>query len=196
MNKKEFIQFALPYVMEATTGTGVFPAVALARAIVETSDGRGNYATKDLHRVANNFFGITAQPGYNGKKILVKTWEGKKIATQPGEKFIGEKNGRFEYMRFFRAYNTPADSFKDFVALIKTKRYKAALNAPDAITQAAMISEAGYATAPNAKDLFVKLTKEAQSVLSKFVDVVKSNPVKFSSVALLLSVALVLTLSK
>jgi len=196
VNKKEFIQFALPYVLEATNGTGVFPSVALARAIIETSDGRGNYATKDLHRVANNYFGITAQPGYKGKKILVKTWEGKKIATQPGEKFLGEKNGRFEYMRFFRAYNSPADSFKDFVKLINTTRYKAALNAKDAATQAAAISAAGYATAPNAKELFVKITKEAESALSKAIDVVKKNPVKVSAVALLLGVGLLFALTR
>lgn len=193
MNKKEFIQFALPYVLEATNGTGVFPSVALARAIIETSDGRGNYATKDLHRVANNYFGITAQPDYKGKKILVRTWEGKKIATQPGEKFLGEKNGRFEYLRFFRAYSTPKDSFNDFVALMRTKRYKQALSAKTATEQAAAISRAGYATAPNAESLFVTITKEAESVLSKAGELIKTNPGK-SALTLAVGVLLVWSL--
>ena len=196
MNKKDFIKFALPYVMEATKGTGVFPGVALARAIIETSDGRGNYATKALHKDGNNYFGITAQPGYKGKKILVQTWEGKEIPLQPGEKFLGREGNRFKYMRFFRAYSTPADSFKDFVRLINTTRYKAALKAPDAVTQAAMISAAGYATAPNAKSLFVALTKEAENVLGKAVEVVKTNPVKSSALLLLLGVGIFAALNR
>lgn len=196
MNKKEFIQYALPFIVEATKGTNVQPSVVLARAIIETGDGRGNFATKDLHRIANNYFGITAQPGYQGKKILVQTWEGKEIPLQPGEVFLGKDGNRWKYKRWFRAYNSPLDSFKDFIRLMHTRRYKHVLNAPDAATQARLISEAGYATAPNAKELFVKLTKEAQTAIEKVLDAVKKNPGTTGVVALLLGVGVLYALTR
>ena len=185
MTKREFIKSITPAAVAAAKGSAIFPAVIIARAIIEAGDGKGNYGTHKLVNEANNYFGITASKAYTGEKILVKTWEGKKIPVYGEEKFLGEKNGRFNYLRYFRAYPDATASFKDFVKLVSSGRYKAAVDASNAAEQAGIIARAGYATAKNAEKLFFDITKEVQSALGKAVEVVKQNKGKAAGVGVI-----------
>jgi flagellum-specific peptidoglycan hydrolase FlgJ len=175
MTKREFIKAITPAAIQAAEGSAIFPAVIIARAIIEAGDGKGNYGTSKLVTDANNYFGITASKNYTGAKELFKTWEGKKITIYGEEKFLGEKNGRYNYLRYFREYPTAAASFKDFVKLVSSGRYKEAVNAPNAKEQAGIIARAGYATAKNAEKLFVDITGEVQSAIDKAIEIVKEK---------------------
>lgn len=179
MDQKEFIRTITPPAIRASKGTNIFPSVIIARAIIEGGDGKGNYGDSILITQANNYFGITANQNYNGPKILVRTWEGKPINIYWDEKFLGEENGRYKYLRYFKKYDTPEDSFKSFVNLVSNGRYKEANQAGTAEEQAGIIARAGYATAKNAEELFTSITRKVQSGLSKVLEVVKENKFTF-----------------
>jgi len=174
-----------PAAIKATAGSKIFPAVAIARAVIESGDSKGNYGTSPLTKY-NNYFGMTANKNYTGKKVLVKTWEGIKIPIYGEEKFLGMDGKRYMYMRYFRAYDKPEDSFNDFVRLVSNGRYKEAVKATTPAQQAAIISRAGYATAANAEELFIKVTNKVSGALDKLIDVVRKN--KTLSVEILLGI--------
>lgn len=86
----------------------------------------------------NNMFGIKADAAWTGKKIAVPTHE--------------VVNGnRIAVTSYFRAYDSPRDSFADFAKFIKANpRYKTALQyTTDPIMFSKHIAAAGYATDPN-----------------------------------------------
>ena len=175
MNRTDFINYVSPFAIAACKGTGVLPQVAIARAIIESGDGKGNYAVNPLQTEDNNFFGMTWTG--TGDYTLVKTWEGYKIPVKAPDEYIGEQNGRFIYNRAFKSYNSPLESFQDFVRLMGTARYKAALNATDTATQAGIIADAGYATAPNAKSLFVTVANEVDDMWDDIQAYATAHPV-------------------
>jgi flagellar protein FlgJ len=85
-----------------------------------------------------NLFGIKA----------TQNWTGKVVEASTTEYINGVKQKRIEK---FRAYDSYADSFKDFANLIKNNaRYQHAVANVDNITQyAKAMKQAGYATDPN-----------------------------------------------
>ena len=184
MNRTDFINYVAPYAVAACKDTGVLPQVAIARAIIESGDGTGNYATNALQTEDNNFFGMTYTG--TGDYTLVKTWEGYKIPVTPPAEYLGTQQvgttTRYIYNRPFKSYNSPLESFQDFVRLMQTSRYKAALNATDTATQAAIISDAGYATAPNAKSLFVEVANEVDDMWSDIETYVSSHPIEAAAI--------------
>ena len=138
MNKQEFLSLIVPLAQAEAkrrkdAGTGfVLPSVCVGQAALETGWGGSSLMTK-----ANAFFGIKATASWGGKVFSSKTQECYDSVTYT------------TITAAFRAYDTPADSVKDYYDLITgSTRYAAAVNATDARTAITVIKEGGYATSP------------------------------------------------
>ena len=121
---------------EAERATGIPAKFMLGQAALETGWGKREIRNSD-GSASNNLFGIKAGPGWTGK-----------VATATTTEFInGVAHTRVER---FRAYATPADSFKDYAKLITNNpRYDQVLaHAKDASGFAHGLQRAGYATDP------------------------------------------------
>ncbi len=121
-------------VINAARGTGLFPSLFMAQAILESGNGKSTLASK-----YNNHFGIKATKDWKGKVIDMKTRE--------------VYDGRSVYIKDgFRWYDKAEDSFKDRVAFLKNNaRYTryGVFSAKTPEEQADALQRAGYATAPN-----------------------------------------------
>lgn len=121
---------------EAERVTGIPAKFMLSQAALETGWGKREIRNQD-GTVSNNLFGIKAGPGWKGK-----------VATAVTTEYVnGVPRTRVEK---FRAYDSPADSFKDYARLITNNpRYEKVLaNAKDAAGFAHGLQKAGYATDP------------------------------------------------
>jgi flagellar protein FlgJ len=108
----------------------------LGQAALETGWGKRQIKNADGSN-SHNLFGIKAGPGWTGK-----------VATAVTTEYVnGVPRTKVEK---FRAYDTPADSFKDYAKLITTNpRYEKVLaSANDAAGFAHGLQRAGYATDP------------------------------------------------
>lgn len=118
-------------VINAAKGTGLFPSLFMAQAILESGNGQSSLAKK-----YNNHFGIKASRSWKGKVIDMKTRE--------------VYNGKDVYIKDgFRWYNNPKDSFKDRVDFLKNNpRYTkhGVFSAKTPEEQADALQRAGYAT--------------------------------------------------
>ena len=124
------------HAQEAEKATGIPARFMLGQAALETGWGRREIRNPDGSS-SNNLFGIKAGPG----------WKGKVVTATTTEYVNGVPQTRVEK---FRAYATPADSFKDYAKLITNNpRYEKVLaNAKDAQGFAQGLQRAGYATDP------------------------------------------------
>lgn len=154
MTRQEYIQKFGGVVINAAKGTGLFPSVMMAQAILESSDKHGVPGNSSLARLYNNHFGIKADKSWTGKKVNLKTRE----VFDGKETILGD---------YFRVYDEPIQSFKDRVVFLQRfKRYEKAgmfiAKTPD--EQAEALLRAGYATDPNyaiiLKSLIRKLNLE------------------------------------
>lgn len=121
---------------EAERTTGIPAKFMLGQAALETGWGKRQIMNAD-GSASNNLFGIKAGPGWKGK-----------VATATTTEYVnGVPTTRVER---FRAYDTPADSFKDYAKLITNNpRYEKVLaSAKDASGFAHGLQRAGYATDP------------------------------------------------
>ena len=121
---------------EAERTTGIPAKFMLSQAALETGWGKREIRNQD-GTSANNLFGIKAGPGWKGK-----------VATAVTTEYVnGVPQTRIEK---FRAYDSYADSFKDYAKLITNNpRYEKVLaNAKDATGFAQGLQNAGYATDP------------------------------------------------
>ena len=108
----------------------------LAQAALESGWGKHEIKFAD-GKSAHNLFGIKAGEQWTGRTAYANTSE-----------FIdGVKVARVEK---FRAYDSYAESFKDFVNLLKSNpRYKQVLqNVHDPISYSSAMQKSGYATDP------------------------------------------------
>jgi flagellum-specific peptidoglycan hydrolase FlgJ len=150
MTRQEYIQKFRNVVIEAAKGTGLFPSVMMAQAILESSDKNGVPGNSSLAKIYNNHFGIKADKSWTGKKINLKTrevFDGKEVV-------IGD---------FFRVYDEAIQSFKDRVAFLKKhSRYTKAgvFTAQTPEAQASALQLAGYATDPNYASMINSLIKK------------------------------------
>jgi flagellar protein FlgJ len=121
---------------EAERATGIPAKFMLGQAALETGWGKREIKNPD-GSASNNLFGIKAGPG----------WTGKVASATTTEYVNGVPHTRVEK---FRAYDTYADSFKDYAKLITSNpRYEKVLaNAKDATGFAHGLQRAGYATDP------------------------------------------------
>ncbi|MBZ2209039.1 flagellar assembly peptidoglycan hydrolase FlgJ [Massilia soli] len=121
---------------EASRATGIPAKFMLGQAALETGWGKREIKNAD-GSTSHNLFGIKAGPGWKGK-----------VATAVTTEYVnGVPRTRVEK---FRAYDSYADSFKDYAKLIThNPRYEKVLaNATDASGFAQGLQRAGYATDP------------------------------------------------
>ncbi|GGY75422.1 flagellar assembly peptidoglycan hydrolase FlgJ [Pseudoduganella plicata] len=122
---------------EASRATGVPAKFMLGQAALESGWGRREIKAAD-GSTSHNLFGIKAGAGWKGKTVDVATTE-----------YVnGQPTRRIER---FRAYDSYADSFKDYARLITNNpRYEKVLaSGGDATAFARNLQKAGYATDPN-----------------------------------------------
>jgi peptidoglycan hydrolase FlgJ len=136
---------------EASRATGIPAKFMLGQAALESGWGK-NVMVKADGTSSHNLFGIKATKGWSGKVVETTTTEYVNgVAYRKKEKF--------------RAYDSYADSFKDYARLLKTSpRYQNVLaNSNDASSFAQGLQRAGYATDPQ---YAAKLTRIIQKSLS------------------------------
>jgi len=132
----------------ACKGTGLFPSLMMAQAILESSGtvkGESIPGASKLARVYNNFFGIKDQPG--------DEWKGDNINIPTREVIKGKEIMINDY---FRTYPDPFACFMDRNRFLKKNpRYEKAgvFKAKTPQEQAEALKKAGYATDPD----YVKL---------------------------------------
>ncbi|WP_292040055.1 flagellar assembly peptidoglycan hydrolase FlgJ [Massilia sp. UBA6681] len=136
---------------EAERATGVPAKFMLGQAALESGWGKRMIRNADGSS-SNNLFGIKAGPGWKGKVATAVTTEYVNgVARQKVERF--------------RAYDTPADSFKDYANMLaKNPRYEKVLGSGgDAAAFAHGLQRAGYATDPQ---YAAKLTRVIKNSLA------------------------------
>lgn len=136
-NSKDFHQRMYPHAEAASRATGMPTHLMLGQAALESGWGKREIMAAD-GTSSRNLFGIKA----------TADWRGKVVEAVTTEYVHGIKQKRIEK---FRAYDSYADSFKDFASLITNNpRYKKAVaNLSDIQGYAQAIQKAGYATDPH-----------------------------------------------
>lgn len=136
----DFVQATWPEAEHAAKALGVAPEVLVAQAALETGWGADVIRSAD-GRSSNNLFGIKAGADWQGPTVEVPTVEyrdGVAVTEQAA----------------FRAYDSPAASFRDYANFIQAHpRYREALaHAGDSQAYTAALQQAGYATDPHYAD--------------------------------------------
>ena len=150
-SRADFVNALMPAAQQAGAQLGVDPHTLIAHAALETNWGRSIPSTEQGGS-SFNLFGVKAGASWAGPEASAATTE--YVAGQP-------VSMRDE----FRAYASPADSIKDYAALLRTSpRYAAALGTgSDTAAFATALQRGGYATDP---DYAAKLVAVAQSLKS------------------------------
>lgn len=132
---EHFVASIWPHARRAADELGVDPRALVAQAALETGWGRRGIRDRDGSS-AHNLFGIKASG-----------WSGQRISTSTHEYVNGQRRSE---RADFRAYASPADSFADYVRLLKSNpRYQRALEAGEDVRRfASELQRAGYATDP------------------------------------------------
>ncbi|MDQ2822598.1 MAG: flagellar assembly peptidoglycan hydrolase FlgJ [Pseudomonadota bacterium] len=136
---------------EASAATGIPAKFMLGQAALESGWGKREIKNAD-GSTSHNLFGIKAGPGWTGKTTTAVTTE-----------YVnGAPVTRREK---FRAYDSYADSFKDYAKLIANNpRYEKVMNSGgDAAAFAQGLQKAGYATDPH---YATKLTRIIKNTLA------------------------------
>ena len=134
--KSGFVRDLWPHAQAAGQQLGVDPRNLIAQAALETNWGQ-SFPQDAGGRGSNNLFGIKASADWTGASVTSGTEEYQRgVATNVSAQF--------------RAYATPAQSFQDYVALLRgNPRYAAALNTgSDVQAFATGLQRGGYATDP------------------------------------------------
>lgn len=134
---ESFVSDLLPHARQAAAELGTRPEVLIAQAALETGWGQHIMRNPDGSN-SFNLFGIKADANWQGARALTDTVE--------------YRDGLMRRERApFRAYDSLAESFSDYVDFIKSSpRYREALNqAGDPSAYAQALSQAGYATDPD-----------------------------------------------
>lgn len=179
LTRAQFLAKYYPEMVAVTQGSGLFPQVMAAQAIVESSglvNGLYYPAESILAKQANNYFGIKASSQWKGDTITLKT----------GEYYNGKKvieSGTF------RKYPTTKAGFEDYKNFLKSNpRYTTAgvFTATTPAAQAQALQKAGYATDPN----YAKLLTSVMNGFSELIKTIKSSPIAQGGTALLLILGL------
>jgi flagellar protein FlgJ len=131
---QSFTERMMPHAREAARTTGIPPEFMLAQAALETGWGR-----KQMHHADGS-------PSYNLFGIKANGWKGRTVDALTSE----FENGRMiRKVETFRAYDSYADSFRDYAKLLsENPRYQHVMNAKNPAAFAYGLQKAGYATDP------------------------------------------------
>ncbi|WP_101927724.1 MULTISPECIES: flagellar assembly peptidoglycan hydrolase FlgJ [Luteimonas] len=158
-----FVASIWSHAQDAARELGVDARALVAQAALETGWGRRMIQRGD-GATAHNLFGIKAT-GWKGERAAANTHE--------------YTNGvRHSERADFRAYASPAESFADYVQLLKrSPRYREALDAGTDVRHfAGALQRAGYATDPKYADKISAIANgptmgRALSTISRFANV-------------------------
>ena len=134
---RAFVESVWAHARKAGEALGLNPRVLVAQAALETGWGRSVIHDGSGHS-SNNFFGIKADRRWQGPRVEVPTLE--------------YQDGVLTKMRApFRAYDSIAQSFADYVDFVRTQpRYQDAVaNAASPERYVRELQAAGYATDPD-----------------------------------------------
>lgn len=147
--KESFVSALLPDARRAARALGVDHRVLIAQSALETGWGQSILADH-AGCSSNNLFNIKAGSYWQGPSVGVTALEYVHGLPQP-------QRARF------RAYGSYAESFADYVELLRSQpRYAAALaNAPDATRFVRSLARAGYATDPDYAHKVLELMDDA-----------------------------------
>ncbi len=148
--RRQFVRDLWPHAEAAGAELGVDPRTLIAHAALET--GWGRHVPQ----------GPDGQPGHNLFGIKATAWRGDKVTARTIEFEGGAAVARSEA---FRAYDSRAEGFRDYVALLRDNpRYAAARGTgADAAAFARALQAGGYATDP---DYAAKLERVASVLKS------------------------------
>ncbi|WP_426662762.1 flagellar assembly peptidoglycan hydrolase FlgJ [Rhodanobacter aciditrophus] len=134
---QEFVRALAPYAEAAAQKLGLSVRTVLAQAALETQWGRRMPRGAD-GATSFNLFGIKAGESWDGRKVSVPTLE-------------YEDGVAVRRRAQFRAYDSPAQSFRDYANLIASNpRYAAARGHGDDVRGfARALVQGGYATDPS-----------------------------------------------
>jgi flagellar protein FlgJ len=138
-----------PAAEEASKTTGIPAKFMMAQAALESGWGKHVIRNKDGSS-SNNLFGIKATAGWKGKVVEATTTEYVHgVAMRKVEKF--------------RAYDTAADSFRDYASMLRNNpRYEKVLaSAQDMSGFAQGLQRAGYATDPRYAEKLTRIIKQS-----------------------------------
>ena len=144
---EEFTHHILPYAEKAAKELGVSPLILVSQAALETGWGKAVTQHKDGSS-SYNLFNIKADQRWSGDRVVKSTLE--------------YENGLAKHEKAsFRAYDSYADSFDDYVDFLRTNsRYDNVLrhqgNDQSYIKD---LHKAGYATDPNYADKVLNILK-------------------------------------
>lgn len=135
-NAREFVQQMSQHAEAASQDSGIPAHLMLGQAALETGWGKRQITGAD-GTASNNLFGIKAGPN----------WKGKTVDALTTEYINGVPQKRIEK---FRAYDSYADSFRDFANMMRNNpRYENVLgNTGSTAGYAQAMQDAGYATDP------------------------------------------------
>ena len=150
-SKEDFLRQLGPHAEKAARELGVDPNALLAQAALETGWGR-SVPSNAQGDSSFNLFGIKAGSEWSGATVNVPTLEFE--AGIPVRK-----------VERFRAYDSPADSFRDYAALIRdSSRYASARGAGDNIEAfASALQQGGYATDPHYAQKIAAVASEVRA---------------------------------
>ena len=136
---------------EASRSTGIPAKFMLGQAALETGWGKREIRGADGSN-SHNLFGIKASANWTGRTVEVATTEYVNGVPQ-------------KRMEKFRAYDSYADSFRDYASLLKNNpRYQNVIaNSQDASSFAQGLQRAGYATDPNYAAKLSRIIKQSLS---------------------------------
>jgi len=132
-----FVQRLLPHAQAASASTGIPARFMLGQAALESGWGKAEIRGADGQN-SHNLFGIKAGAGWKGQTVDIVTTE-----------YVNGKPQK--QVDTFRAYDSYADSFRDYANLLRNNaRYQNVLaQGHDAAGFAQGLQQAGYATDPN-----------------------------------------------
>src|SRR5690606_34018941 len=151
-SKADFVRKFLPHAQAAARELGVDARALLAQAALETGWGRF-VPCNAKGECSYNFFGIKATGNWSGASVTAPTIEFEDgVPVRKAERF--------------RAYDSPAQSFSDFAALIRNNpRYEAALGRGDDVASfASALQKGGYATDPSYAKKIVSVARELRAL--------------------------------
>ena len=167
--RTNFISQVWPEAEAAARQLGVHPVSLVAQAALESNWGRSVPRGAD-GTSSNNLFGIKAGSRWSGASVTAATEEYQAgSATSTGA--------------VFRAYASPAESFQDYVALLRgNPRFSAALGSGSSVSSfASALQQGGYATDPDYAQKVTAVAGQVAGTLARAAGGGGSTALKFSA---------------